>query len=156
MERQGLYSQPEEPQLPCGVQTFQDGRCLLYQGPTEQERVYGPQRCLSDYASSSHSPGVSAISVAAEGVPVHRTSLRISISTQSVQKLLKSVLASLRSKGVRLIAYLDDILIIGKTRLKVERAFQETKQFLESLGFVVNEEKSQPKATQKWSFWIFS
>ena len=49
-------------------------------------------------------------------------------------------------------AYLDDLLIIGKTNLEAERAFQETKQLLESLGFVVNEEKSQPRATQKMEF----
>ena len=77
---------------------------------------------------------------------------RLASAPRVFKKLLKPVLASLRSKGVRLIAYLDDILIIGKTRLEAERAFQEMKQFLESLGFVVNEEKSQLKATQKMEF----
>ena len=67
-------------------------------------------------------------------------------------KLLKPVLAILRSKGIRLIAYLDDLLIIGKTKAEAEKAFQETKQLLESLGFIVSEEKSQPKATQKMEF----
>ena len=58
-------------------------------------------------------------------------------------KLLKPVLAHLRAKGLRLVAYLDDILLIGKDKADAELAYHQAKQLLEDLGFVINREKSQ-------------
>lgn len=46
-----------------------------------------------------------------------------------------------------MIAYLDNFLIIGKTKKETEEAFQKTKALMESLEFVINEDKSQSKAT---------
>ena len=48
-----------------------------------------------------------------------------------------------------MVGYLDDLLIIGKCKEGTERAFQLTKKQLESLGFVVNMEKSLCKETQR-------
>ena len=67
-------------------------------------------------------------------------------------KLLKPVLANLRTAGVRLIGYLDDFLIIGKTKPEAEGAYMKMKSLLESLGFIVNAEKSLQIATQKIEF----
>ena len=53
-----------------------------------------------------------------------------------------------RAAGICLVAYLDDFLIIGKTKEEAEAAFQKTKSLLQGLGFVVNMEKSQSQATQ--------
>jgi len=60
-------------------------------------------------------------------------------------KILKPVLATLRQRGIRVIAYLDDLLIIGKTKEEAEAAFSQVKSLLESLGFVINLEKSVAK-----------
>ena len=50
-----------------------------------------------------------------------------------------------------MVGYLDDLLIIGKCKEGTERAFQLTKKQLESLGFVVNMEKSfQPRESNIW------
>ena len=50
---------------------------------------------------------------------------------------------------MRLVAYLDDILIIiGKNKAEAEKVYHQAKQPLEDLGFVINLEKSQPEATQ--------
>ena len=46
-------------------------------------------------------------------------------------KLLKPVLANLRAAGVRLIRYLDNFLIIGKTKLEAEGAYMKMKSLLE-------------------------
>ena len=67
-------------------------------------------------------------------------------------KLMKPVLACLRAKGIRVVAYLDDFLIIGRTISEAEAAYRDTKQLMETLGFVVNEEKSEPRAVQQIEF----
>lgn len=53
---------------------------------------------------------------------------------------------------MRLIAYLDDLLIIGKDKREAEEAYQNAKSLMESLGFVINLEKSQAIGTQKMEF----
>ena len=49
---------------------------------------------------------------------------------------------------MRLIAYLDD-LIVGKDKREAEEPYQNAKILMESLGFVINLEKSQAIGTQK-------
>ena len=80
----------------------------------------------------------------------------LSAAPRVFTKLLKPILGSLRETGIRLIAYLDDFLLIGKTKNQAEESFQKTKTLMESLGFVINEDKSQSKATQKIKFLGFS
>ena len=76
----------------------------------------------------------------------------LSAAPRVFTKLLKPILATLRERGIRLIAYLDDFLIVGKSKKETEQAFQETKVLMESLGFVINEEKSQSRASQVIEF----
>ena len=58
-------------------------------------------------------------------------------------KLLKPVLARLRHQGVRLIMYLDDMLVMAQSKEKLESHLSQIKSLLELLSFVVNREKSQ-------------
>ena len=67
-------------------------------------------------------------------------------------KLLKPVVAYLRKRGIRLIIYLDDMLIIGSDRASLIRDFQFVKSLLESLGFLVNMEKSVGTPAQQMEF----
>ena len=85
-----------------------------------------------------------------EGVTYHYNALPFELvaAPRVFTKLLKSVLAHLRAKGRRLVAYLDNIQIIGKNRAKAEKAYHQAKQLLEDFGFMINQEKSQPEATQ--------
>ena len=85
-----------------------------------------------------------------EGITYHYNALLFGLATapRVFTKLLKPVLAQLRAKGWRLVTYLDNIQIIGKNRAKAEKAYHQAKQLLEDLGFVINQEKSQPEATQ--------
>lgn len=76
----------------------------------------------------------------------------LATAPRAFTKLLKPVLAHLRKGGMRLIAYLDDLLIIGKSKKEAEKAYLQTKALLESLGFVVNLEKSQALGTQTIEF----
>ena len=76
----------------------------------------------------------------------------LSAAPRTFTKVLKPVLAALRVAGTRLVAYLDDFLILGGTKEEAEAAFQRTKNLLQSLGFVINLEKSQSQATQRIEF----
>ena len=68
-------------------------------------------------------------------------------------KLLKPVLANLRSAGVRLINRLPGrFLDHGQEKQEAEGAYMKMKSLLESLGFTVNAEKSLPIATQRIEF----
>lgn len=57
-------------------------------------------------------------------------------------KVLKPVLAFLREKGVRLIQYLDDCLIIGSSREECKAQVDLVTTLLQSLGFLINFKKS--------------
>jgi len=63
-------------------------------------------------------------------------------------KLLKPVLARLRHQGMRLIMYLDNMLVMAQTREELESHLSQIMSLLELLGFVVNREKSQLIPTQ--------
>ena len=76
----------------------------------------------------------------------------LSAAPRVFTKVMKPALAQLRSAGVCLVAYLDDFLIMGRTKKEAESAFCMTKNLLQSLGFVINLEKSQSQATQSIDF----
>ena len=85
-----------------------------------------------------------------QGVTYQYNALPFGLATapRVFTKLLKPVLAHLRAMGLRIVAYLDDILLIGRNRTEAESAYHQAKQLLEDLGFVINQEKSQSEATQ--------
>ena len=58
-------------------------------------------------------------------------------------KLMKVPMSILRRLGIRLIIYLDDILIFGSSQEEIELARDTTLYLLENLGFVINREKSE-------------
>ena len=66
----------------------------------------------------------------------------LSSAPRVVTKLMKPVVAQLRKRGVRLIIYLDDILIMAETETLAKHHAQTTCNLLEALGFVINFQKS--------------
>ena len=67
---------------------------------------------------------------------------RLSSAPRVFTKLMKPVVAQLQKQGIRLIIYLDDILIMAKTETLAKLYAQTTCNLLESLGFVINFQKS--------------
>ena len=64
-------------------------------------------------------------------------------------KVLKPFVGAVRNKGIRLVIYLDDMAIISSYR---ELSLEESAiviQILESLGFIINKEKSVLIPSQK-------
>ena len=66
--------------------------------------------------------------------------------------MLKPFVASIRNKGIRLVIYLDDMAIISSSRELSSREDGVVVQILESLGFIINKEKSVLIPSQKIVF----
>ncbi|KAM9955004.1 hypothetical protein ACTFIW_000834 [Dictyostelium discoideum] len=66
--------------------------------------------------------------------------------------LLRSVLRMLRDINVSVIAYLDDLLIVGSTKEECLSNLKKTMDFLVKLGFKLNLEKSVLEPTQSITF----
>lgn len=67
-------------------------------------------------------------------------------------KILRVVVAFLRRRGIRLVIYLDDILLIGTTREETSLAVQQVKDLLESLGFIISATNSIQIPTQSLEY----
>lgn len=57
-------------------------------------------------------------------------------------KLLKPLASYLRSRGVRLVVYLDDILIVASSESQLREHLGWVVEVFESVGFIINREKS--------------
>ena len=67
-------------------------------------------------------------------------------------KVMKPVIAILRSKGYLLVIYIDDILLLAATPLELSQAINDTISLLRSLGFTIHDTKSVPTPTQVVNF----
>jgi hypothetical protein len=67
-------------------------------------------------------------------------------------KILKPIVGLLRKQGIRLIIYLDDILLMASTAETLSHHVALTVALLELLGFVVNYQKSQLNPVQSLEF----
>ena len=57
-------------------------------------------------------------------------------------KILRTVMAFLRRKGIRLVIYLDDILVLNESKEGLVADVNTVLELLQSLGFLLNWEKS--------------
>ena len=69
--------------------------------------------------------------------------------------LMKPVVAQLRKQGIRLIIYLDDILIMAETESLAKYHAQTTCNPLETLGYVINYQKSLLVPSKEMEFLRF-
>jgi hypothetical protein len=67
-------------------------------------------------------------------------------------KILKVVMGFLRKKGLRLIIYLDDILILNTSRERVIADLEVVIELLQRLGFIINWEKSVLEPSQSLDY----
>ena len=67
-------------------------------------------------------------------------------------KMLKPIVSYLRERGIRLVIYLDDILIMNASRADLLKDLVLVRSVLEHLGFVINEKKSVVSPSQCMEF----
>ena len=71
-------------------------------------------------------------------------------------KTLKPAIALLQEKGMCLIAYIDDILVMAKSRELLVNQAAEMFYLLENLGFLINQKKSILEPSQTMEFLGFT
>ena len=76
----------------------------------------------------------------------------LNVAPRVFTKLMKPVIAWLRGQGVRMIIFLDDILLLAPTVETMNQNARMTISLLESLGFLINYKKSTLVATQRILF----
>jgi hypothetical protein len=67
-------------------------------------------------------------------------------------KLLKPVVALLRTLGFRVVIYLDDLMIVNQCKSEILKQYRFIRILLQVLGFVINEEKSVGTPSQVMEF----
>ena len=67
-------------------------------------------------------------------------------------KLMKVPMGFLRKIGIRLVIYLDDIIVMNQSKKRLMQEGKTICTLLENLGFVINHEKSVTEPTRKLEF----
>jgi Reverse transcriptase (RNA-dependent DNA polymerase). len=67
-------------------------------------------------------------------------------------KIMRTVVAQLRERGHVSVIYLDDLLLMGRSFAECSNNLVQTQALLESLGFVINFNKSILKPTKRSKF----
>ena len=67
-------------------------------------------------------------------------------------KILRPIVAFLRERGIRLVIYLDDILLLNEDPEQLKAQLSVAVDILQELGFVINWEKSETIPTQSITF----
>ena len=86
------------------------------------------------------------------GVPVHLPPFRTSHSPLVFTMIVKEVKLMALSRGLRLHQYLDDWLIRSQSQEEAQVNTQAVVDLTQSLGWIINQEKSELKPTQVFSF----
>ena len=85
-------------------------------------------------------------------VPFHLPSLRTSLAPQVFTMIVKEVKLMTLSRGIRLHQYLDDWLIRAQSQKESQVNTQTVVDLTQSLGWIINQEKSELKSTEVFSF----
>ena len=86
------------------------------------------------------------------GVPVHLPPIRTSHSPQVFTMIVKEVKLMALSRGLRLHQYLDDWLIRSQSQEEAQVNTQAVVDLTQSLGWIINQKKSELKPTQVFLF----
>ena len=73
----------------------------------------------------------------------------LSSSPSIFTKVLAEALAPLRDKAITVIPYLDDLLFVAATALQLEKDLRTAQDFLSSLGWIINQDKSHLVPSQE-------
>ena len=86
------------------------------------------------------------------GVPVHLTSFRTGHSPPGLYMIVKEVKLMALSRGLRLHQYLDNLLIRSQSQEETLVSTQAVVDLTQSLGWIINQEKSELISSQVFSF----
>ena len=114
-------------------------------GPIETRGLVGKnrsQRCLSGDPNPPDTQRLPQVSIRWQNIPLRMPAIRTILSALGLHKTLKPALALLCARGVRLIAYIDDILVLAESKELLLNHLEGMSFLLEYLGFIICTEKS--------------
>ena len=76
----------------------------------------------------------------------------LSLAPRVFTRILRPIVAKLRSEGIRTVIYLDDLLLIHHQNDTLSEIFLYVRRLLSSLGFIVKLEKCSPEPTRRLVF----
>ena len=121
-ENEASYK-PEGPEPMGGDSTLQNGGPSYSPRSTKTRRLAsqsGLEGCLFHCASASRSSKLPEVRSRGNNLPVHLPSIRTGMYAPWVfTKIMKAMMTLLRSWGIRIIIYIDDILIMAKSAAEV-------------------------------------
>ena len=138
-------NQPFQVQQLCGILPLQDGRLKSSCRPIETRGFHvqtRPERRL--FLGPLHRRSQKFIRFLLQGRTYQFTCLPFGLTSapRIFTKILKPVTGILTKMGIRIIVYLDDMLIMNSTLEGSRKYIMILKSILENLGFRINMEKS--------------
>ena len=95
---------------------------------------------------------IPVLPVSGENLPFSLSPILPNLGPRVFTKILKPLMAYVRSMGIRICIYLDDMLILNAHREEAHRDASLMVYLLENLGFIVNREKSILFPSQEMEF----
>ena len=138
--------QPKKVKQICAIPAFQDGGLALAQRALEARRLHvqaRPERCLSLCPFEPEVKKICTISMVWEFIRVFMPyAFGLGPVPRIFTKLLKIPISILRRINIRIIIYLDDMLLMGSTIEEVLMGRDTLIYLLQNLGFIINQKKS--------------
>lgn len=76
----------------------------------------------------------------------------LNVAPRLFSKIIRYAIEPLRQEGIRLVYYLDDICLLSKTKEDLIKTTKKVITHLQSLGFIINEDKSMLTPSQIQEF----
>ena len=147
--------QPETPKQICEIRAFQNGGATHSQSSSEEKRLDGqsrPERCLFHGPNSPTILPFTPLQDGEKDVSIQLSSLWSLHSPRVFTKILKPSVEMLRSLGIRMVIYMDDMLLMASSKQKLLEHVQVSTFLLENLGFIINSKKSILRPSQEIEF----
>ena len=147
--------QSETSEQICEIRAFQNGGATHSQGSPETERLDGqggPERCLFHGPNSPPTSQPAPLQVEGKDILFQLPSLQFCTAPRVFTKILKPCVEMLRSLGIRLVIYMDDMLLMASSKQTLTEHVQLTMYLLENLGFIINSKKSILSPSQEIEF----
>lgn len=149
------HFQPKKVERVCSIRTFQDGRFSSSQKHYDQKRFYVQNRSERSILLHSNTPNSQEIpEIHLGGQLLQYTSLPFGLAAgpRLFTKVMKPIIAFLRRLGIRLLIYLDDILLLNQTKEGLMKDRDSLIWLLHNLGWLINWKKSVLEPTQTIEF----
>ena len=114
--------------------------------------VYRPPRRLFSHSYQTNSPQISSFSAQRNLYFFRALPFGLNVAPYIFTRVLRYPLSILHQQGIPVIAYLDDWIVWGKSPEETSHYISETLKTLQSLGFLINQSKSQfhPSSETDW------